>query len=163
MSEPGRPSPSARTESLALLVLAALALGAVLGTPWLIVPYRADQVWWESAAAFPRAVLALVALGALAEALRRWRGGGAVASEEIDSSQAHLPRALGVLLLFVVYALAVPVLGFAVGTALFLLAAARVVGLSWRAALWLALPMALVLWVVFVQLLKVAFGHGLLF
>jgi hypothetical protein len=37
------------------------------------------------------------------------------------------------------------------------------IGLGWRVALLLALPLALLLWAVFVLGLKVAFGHGWLF
>jgi hypothetical protein len=54
----------------------------------------------------------------------------------------------------------VPVLGFGTSTALFLLACGRLVGLSRRATVVLALPLAALLWLVFVQGLKVAFGYG---
>jgi hypothetical protein len=59
--------------------------------------------------------------------------------------------------------LAVPVLGFGVSSALFLLATGLAIGLGWRVALLLALPLALLLWAVFVLGLKVAFCHGWLF
>ena len=78
---------------------------------------------------------------------------------------AHVtPRtALAMLALFIAYALAVPWLGFAVSTALYLILCGAMLRLPWRLTGAIALPMALVLWVVFVKLLKVAFGHGLFF
>jgi hypothetical protein len=144
-------------------LLAALALAAVglfLGTPGLIVPWKAQLPWYESAAFFPRLGLAVMALGAVAEMLVRARARQRFQSEELDSSAAQLPKAAGSVLLFALYALAVPVLGFGTSTALFLLACGRLVGLSWRATVVLALPLAALLWLVFVQGLKVAFGYG---
>lgn len=144
--------------ALALLAVAALALAAA--TPALVVPYRPELPWWESGAAFPRASLLVLAVGAAAEAVRRLRGGSAVPSEEIDSSGARLGTAAAVVMLFVGYALAVPWVGFGAATAVFLLVAGRVVGLAWRHAAALALPLAAVLWLVFVLGLKVSFGRG---
>lgn len=152
-----------RHEVLALTGLAAVAVGLWWATPQLVVPYRPDLPWWESAAFFPRAALLLMAAAALAEAVQRWRGAARGASEELDAEAVDIGRALRALALFVVYALAVPLLGFGVASALFLLAAGRAVGLPWRQAAGLALPLAALLWLVFVQGLKVAFGHGLLF
>ena len=48
-------------------------------------------------------------------------------------------------------------------TALYLGLCGTMLRLPWRLTLVIALPMALLLWVVFVKLLKVAFGHGLFF
>lgn len=143
---------------LAALALAALAL--FLATPALIVPWKAEGAWHESAAFFPRLGLLITALGAAAEMLVRARSRQRFQSDELDSSAAHLPKAAGSVLLFALYALAVPVLGFGVSTALFLLACGRLVGLGWRTAAALALPLAALLWLVFVPGLKVAFGHG---
>jgi len=150
-------------EAAALALLGAGAAALAVATAQLVVPWRDAVPWYESAGSFPRAALALVVLGALAELVRRWRGGSTVASEELDSGAARLPLAAAVALLFAVYALSVPVLGFAVSTAVFLLVAARLAGLAWRIAAALALPLAAVLWLVFVKGLAIAFGHGLLF
>ena len=163
MTPASGPATVSRRELLTLAVLAAVALGLWWATPQLIVPYRPEKPWYESAATFPRLALLLLAVGALVEALQRWRGAARGASDELDSGAAQLPRAAAALALFALYALAVPWLGFGVSSALFLLATARAVGLGWRAALALALPMAALLWLVFARLLKVAFGHGLLF
>lgn len=152
-----------RHELLALALLAVLALALWWATPQLVVPYRPQLPWWESAAFFPRAALVLVALAALAEGLQRWRGAARGASDELDAQTVNVPRALAALALFTAYALAVPVLGFATSSALFLLATGRAVGLGWRQALTVSLPLALLLWAVFVKGLKVSFGHGCLF
>jgi hypothetical protein len=154
---------SARAEQALLLALAIAATGLFLGTPGLIRPWRAEVPWHESAAFFPRLGLLIAALGAVAEIWVRARWLERFASEELDSSAAQLPRTLGAVLLFALYALAVPVLGFGVSTALFLLACGLWVGLGWRTAAALALPLAALLWLVFVRGLKVAFGHGWLF
>lgn len=164
---PNEPPPplarSPRAAIAALVLLAGLAAALVAATPWLIVPWRAEVPWYESAATFPRLTLALAALGALAEALRRRRGGAVVASEELDSSAARWPRAAAVLALFAGYMLAVPLLGFGVSTFAFVAAAARAAGFGWRRAAALALPLGAALWAIFVPGLKVAFGHGLFF
>lgn len=152
-----------RRELLALALLAVVTASLWWATPQLVVPYRPELPWWESAAFFPRVALLLVAGAALAEAVQRWRGVARGASEELDAEAVDMGRALRALALFVAYALAVPVLGFGVASALFLLAAGRAVGLPWRQAVTLALPLAVLLWAVFVLGLKVAFGHGLLF
>ncbi len=152
-------------ELATLLSLAAVGVALVVLTPRLVVPFKPEVPWYESAATFPRVALALVVLGALVEALRRLRSTHRVASDELDSGAAQWPRVVAALVLFVGYALAVPIIGFGVSSALFIAGTARAVGLSWRAALALALalPLALLLWLVFVVALKVAFGRGWLF
>lgn len=154
---------SSRKESLTLAVLAALAVGLWWATPTLIMPYRAEQAWYESAGTFPRLALSIIVLAGAVGALKRWRGKSRSVSDELDSTTASMPRVAMALALFVGYVLAVPVLGFAVASALFLAFTARAVGLSWRTAWLLGLPMALTLWLLFVRVLKVSFGHGLLF
>ena len=152
-----------RLDRLQLLALAAAAAACLVATPWLIVPFPQQAPWFESAAMFPRAALALVLLGALAELLVRRHGVAAGDSDELDSRAMRLPLALAMLALFVAYAALVPVLGFACSTGLYLLGCGRVLGLPWRQTVLLAAGMALALWLLFVQLLKVAFGHGWLF
>ncbi len=159
---PGQRRALAR-ELSALGLLAFVALVLLALTPRLILPFKPEVPWYESAASFPRTALALMALGAIVEGLRRLRGMSLVVTEELDTSTARMPRMLAALASFTIYALAVPQLGFGVSSALFLAFTARAVGLGWRAALLLALPMALGMWLVFVYGLNVAFGHGLLF
>jgi hypothetical protein len=152
-----------RLDTLLLLALAGVAAVALLATPGLIVPFPAQAPWYESSALFPRVALALVVVGALAELLLRRQVLKVADSDELDSSQARLPLALAMLALFIGYALAVPVLGLAVSTALYIGLCGAVLRLPWRLTLAIAVTMSLGLWVVFVKLLKVAFGHGLLF
>lgn len=150
-------------DRLLLLALAGLAGAALLATPVLIQPFPAQAPWYESAAMFPRVALALVVAGALAELLLRRHELRIADSDELDSSQMRLPIALAMLALFIAYALAVPWLGFLVSTTLYLCLCGAALRLPWRLTLAIAVPMALVLWALFVKLLKVAFGHGLLF
>ena len=161
MSAPG--SSRWRLDKLLLLALAGVAAAALLATPALIVPFPAQAPWYESAAMFPRVALALVALGALAEWLLRRRTLKLAETDELDSSQVRMPLALAMLALFIVYAVAVPWLGFAVSTAIYLALCGAVLRLPWRVSLAIALSMALLLWAVFVKVLNVAFGHGILF
>lgn len=164
MSLPHEPAGrGGRLDTLLLLALAGVAAVALLATPGLIVPFPAQAPWYESSALFPRVALALVVVGALAELLLRRQVLKVADSDELDSSQARLPLALAMLALFIGYALAVPVLGLAVSTALYIGLCGAVLRLPWRLTLSIALTMSLGLWVVFVKLLKVAFGHGLLF
>lgn len=155
-------APSADQLLLAALVLGSLAL--VAATPALIVPYPARVPWYESSALFPRLTLVLAICGGLAELWLRWRGleQEVAGSEELDSSSADIRHAVAAVALFAAYTLATPWLGYASCTVLYLLATGRLLGLRWREALMLALPLTAVLWLVFVQVLKVAFGHGLL-
>lgn len=147
---------------LAALVLLSLAL--VAATPALVVPYPARAPWYESSALFPRLTLCLAAAGGIAEFWLRWRGlvQDDAGTEELDSSAADLRRALMAIALFAAYTLVTPWLGYATTTLLYLLGTAWVLGLGLRDALLLALPLTAGLWLVFVQVLKVAFGHGLL-
>jgi hypothetical protein len=92
----------------------------------------------------------------------RLRGHVGVEGEELDASASRAWQAAATVALFLAYSFAVPWLGFLSSTALFVVATARLLGLSWRLALALALPLATVLWAVFVLGLKVAFGAGLL-
>lgn len=166
MNEPSSSSgtgPAWRPDRLLLLALAGMAGAALVATPALIVPFPAQAPWYESSAMFPRVSLALAALGALAEWGVRRHALLLADSDELDSSQVRMPLALAMLALFIAYAALVPVLGFAVSTALYLGLCGAVLRLPWRLTLAIALPMALGLWAVFVKLLKVAFGHGLLF
>ena len=152
-------------DRLLLLALAGVAGAVGLATPALIKPFPEKAAWYESAAMFPRVALALVVAGALAELWRRRRAPTAAGpgSDELDARLASGPLAGGMLLLFTAYALAVPWVGFMVSTALYLAACGAMLRLPWRLTLGIAVTMALGLWLVFARLLKVAFGHGLLF
>ncbi len=145
-----------------LLLLALVAAGLLMGTPRLIEPYSGQQAWYESPALFPRLALALVLVGGLCECLLRRKAVDPADSEELDSSAASMPLALAMVLLFGLYMLAVPTLGYLSSSLLFLLAAGRLLSMGWRMTLLVALGLSLGLWGVFVRVLKVSFGHGLL-
>jgi Tripartite tricarboxylate transporter TctB family len=147
-----------------LLFLIAAAGAALLATPSLIQPFPSKATWYESAASFPRAALLLVVLAAVVEFMLRRKSQRAglktSGSDELDSSSAKPGLALAALGLFVLYALAVPAIGFLVSTLVFLMACGAMLKLAPRQILLLSVPLALGLWVVFVKILKVAFGHG---
>ena len=143
-----------------LLALALTALVLLASTPLLIKPFPAQAPWFESAAMFPRVALAIVVIGAIGELFVRRRNVKAGDSDELDSSAAHLPKALAVLVLFLAYSFLVPVLGYLSSTLLFLLLSAAVLRLPLRVNLALAIPLSLVLWGIFKLGLKLAFGHG---
>ena len=150
--------------AVVLLFIIAAAGAALLATPALIQPFPSKATWYESAASFPRAALMLVVLAAAVEFILRKRnqriGLKTSDSDELDSSAAKPALALGALGLFVLYALAVPVMGFLVSTLAFLMACGAMLKLAPRQILFLSVPLALGLWVVFVKILKVAFGHA---
>lgn len=149
-------------DRILLAGLAAAAAALLAATPSLIMPFPQDLPWYESTALFPRLALGLVVAGAIAEMAMRLRGHVGVEGEELDASASRAWQAAATVALFLAYSFAVPWLGFLSSTALFVVATARLLGLSWRLALALALPLATVLWAVFVLGLKVAFGAGLL-
>ena len=146
---------------VALVLLAAMLFWA---TRTLVVPYPVHAPWYESSALFPRLTLALAVFGGLMELLVRRRGNAddAAGAEELDSSAANLWQAGIAVALFMAYTLAIPWLGYASSTALFVIATGLVLGLRLREVLLLAIPLTVGMWLVFVRLLKVAFGHGLL-
>jgi hypothetical protein len=143
-----------------LLVLSACAGGILLATPQLITPYPDQAPWFESAALFPRLALGLAAVAGLVEVFMRRHAVQVGDSEELDSSAANLRQAVACLCLFGLYMLAVPLLGYLSSTVLFLLACGGVLQLGWRTTLRLTLPLSLIMWLVFVKVLKVYFGHG---
>jgi Tripartite tricarboxylate transporter TctB family len=150
--------------ALLLLAILAVAGAALLTTPLLIKPFPSQAPWYESAATFPRAALALVVMAALVEFLIRRKGHRAgqtsSGSDELDSSLARPALALASLALFVAYASAVPVLGFGVSTFGFLSACGFMLKLPRVRVIIFALLFSLALWIIFVKTLKVAFGHG---
>ncbi len=143
-----------------LLVLAGVSAGLFAATPWMIRPYPHSAPWYESAAMFPRAALALAAVAAVAEVVVRRHAVEVGDSDELDSSAMRVSTGLLLLALFIVYALAVPVLGYLSSTFVFLCTCGRVLRLPWRRTLVVAVPLALALWGTFAVALKVAFGHG---
>jgi hypothetical protein len=144
-----------------LVLLVSLAAGTMLmATPQLITPYPAQAAWFESAAFFPRVTLALACIAGLFELYQRRSAVELADSDELDSSAANMRQALGMLALFGLYMLAVPWMGYLSSTWLFLLASGAWLGLSRRATFSLSVLLSLTMWLVFVKVLKVYFGHG---
>jgi hypothetical protein len=147
-------------DRVVLLVLAVLACGLALASPQLIVPYPQAMAWFESAAFFPVLALSLMALAGGVEVVKRRHALELKDSDELDSSQARMGLAWAMLVLFGLYMLAVPWMGYLSSTVLFLLASSRLLGFAWRTTWALSLPLAGAMWWVFLKLLKVHFGHG---
>jgi putative tricarboxylic transport membrane protein len=145
-----------------LVAIIVLAIAAFLATPQLIQPFPSNAPWYESAASFPRAALVLVALAGLVEIAVRVKNKAIKpsGSDELDSSAANFKLASGALILFVLYAIAVPRLGFLVSALAFLVACGLMLKLPVKQVLLLALPLSACIWFVFVKVLKVSFGHG---
>lgn len=144
-----------------LLVLTVFAGVTLLATPSLIVPWPQEAPWYESPGTFPRFALMLVMVGALVELWRRKQQAPDAGSEEMDASASRPGLMLISVALFIAYSLAAPVLGFLSSTLLFVLITGRTVGLSWRISALIAMPLAVVLWLVFVKVLHIAFGGWL--
>lgn len=150
-----------KADEFLLLALMAAAAALFWATAGLIVPYPHKAPWYESSALFPRMVLGLAVLGCLWELwARRHTAVSAGGAEELDSSAARLAHAAVAIGLFMAYTWAIPWLGYATSTLLFTGIAGLLLGLRWREALLLALPLSAVMWLAFVRVLKVAFGHG---
>lgn len=143
-----------------LLLLAAMAVSLLMATPSLIQPFSAQTAWYESPAMFPRMALTLAVFGGLAEWWMRRQGVELGDSEELDSSEARMPQALAMVGLFALYMFAVPWMGYLSSTLLFLLASGWMLGLGWPVTLLLSGCLSLGMWLVFVRLLHVSFGHG---
>nr|WP_279343616.1 tripartite tricarboxylate transporter TctB family protein [Variovorax terrae] len=138
-----------------------MAAAALVATPWLITPWPQNAPWYESPGAFPRFALVLVIAGALTELLARQDAERDADSDEMDASASRPVLMAVAVALFVAYSLATPVLGFLTSTLLFSLVTARAVRLPWRASVLLAVPLAVVLWLVFAKGLNIAFGGWL--
>ncbi len=164
MADAGGRRPATTPDELLLVGLVLVAALLAWSTGSLIIPYPFKAPWYESSALFPRITLGMAMLGGLMELLVRRRGAqqDAVGTEELDSSAANLWQAGIAVCLFVAYALAIPWLGYATCTLLFVSLTGWALGLRLRELLLIAVPLTVGMWLVFVLVLKVAFGHGLL-
>jgi hypothetical protein len=143
-----------------VLLVSVTAATVMLATPQLITPFPANVAWFESAAFFPRATLALVCIAGLFELFQRRSAIELTDSDELDSSAANIHQALGMLALFGLYMLAVPWMGYLSSTWLFLMASGVWLDLGRRATFSLSVLLSSGMWLVFVKVLKVYFGHG---
>jgi hypothetical protein len=150
-----------RADEFLLLVLMVAAAALFWATPSLIVPYPHQAPWYESSALFPRVTLGLAVVGGAWEVWVRSQGAmQAGGTEELDSDAARLGQAATMVALFMAYTWVIPWLGYATSTFLFVSVSGLLLGLQWRETLVLAVPLSVGMWLVFVLLLKVSFGHG---
>ena len=146
-----------------LLALSCAALFIWQLSPLLIQPYPHNANWFESAALFPQLSLLIVAVGGLFEIYQRRHQSESGESEELDSSAVDIRDAIAMLVAFGIYMLAVPVVGYLVSTLAFLLVGCWLLKFERRTSLLLAFSLSFIMWVIFVQILKVYFGHSWLF
>jgi hypothetical protein len=140
-----------------LLALSCAALCIWQLSPLLIQPYPHNANWFESAALFPQLSLLIVAVGGLFEIYQRRH------QSESGASAVDIRDAIAMLVAFGIYMLAVPVVGYLVSTLAFLLVGCWLLKFERRTSLLLAFSLSFIMWVIFVQILKVYFGHSWLF
>lgn len=104
-----------------------------------------------------------MAVGGLFEIYQRRHQSESGESEELDSSAANIRVAIAMLVAFGIYMLAVPVVGYLVSTLAFLLVGSWLLKFERRTSLLLAFSLSFIMWVIFVQILKVYFGQSWLF
>jgi hypothetical protein len=129
-------------------------------SPLQIQPYPHNANWFESAALFPKLSLLIVAVAGLIEIYQRRHQMAAGESEELDSSAANIQDAIPMVVAFALYMLAVPFLGYLISTLLFLSVGCWLLQFDFRTSMLLAITLSVTMWVVFVKVLKVYFGHA---
>ena len=143
-----------------LLALSCAALWIWQLSPLLIQPYPHNANWFESTALFPKLSLLIVAVAGLIEIYQRRHQMASGESEELDSSAANIQDAISMVVAFALYMLAVPFLGYLVSTLLFLSVGCWLLQFDFRTSMLLAITLSVTMWVVFVKVLKVYFGHA---
>ena len=143
-----------------LLALSFIAVYVWYFSTQLIQPYPHNANWFESAALFPRLSLLIVAVAGLIEIYQRRHQMAAGESEELDSSAANIQDAISMVVAFALYMLAVPFLGYLISTLLFLSVGCWLLRFDCRTSMLLAITLSVTMWVVFVKVLKVYFGHA---
>jgi len=143
-----------------LLALSFIAVCVWYFSTQLIQPYPHNANWFESAALFPKLSLLIVAVAGLIEIYQRRHQMAAGESEELDSSAANIQDAISMVVAFALYMLAVPFLGYLISTLLFLSVGCWLLRFDFRTSMLLAITLSVTMWVVFVKVLKVYFGHA---
>jgi hypothetical protein len=143
-----------------LLALSFIAVCVWYFSTQLIQPYPHNANWFESTALFPRLSLLIVAVAGLIEIYQRRHQMAAGESEELDSSAANIQDAISMVVAFALYMLAVPFLGYLISTLLFLSVGCWLLRFDFRTSMLLAITLSVTMWVVFVKVLKVYFGHA---
>jgi hypothetical protein len=143
-----------------LLALSFIAVCVWYFSTQLIQPYPHNANWFESAALFPKLSLLIVAVAGLIEIYQRRHQMASDESEELDSSAANIQDAIPMVVAFALYMLAVPFLGYLISTLLFLSVGCWLLQFDFRTSMLLAITLSVTMWVVFVKVLKVYFGHA---
>jgi hypothetical protein len=143
-----------------LLALSFIAVCVWYFSTQLIQPYPHNANWFESAALFPKLSLLIVAVAGLIEIYQRRHQMASDESEELDSSAANIQDAIPMVVAFSLYMLAVPFLGYLISTLLFLSVGCWLLQFDFRTSMLLAITLSVTMWVVFVKVLKVYFGHA---
>jgi hypothetical protein len=143
-----------------LLALSFIAVCVWYFSTQLIQPYPHNANWFESAALFPKLSLLIVAVAGLIEIYQRRHQMASDESEELDSSAANIQDAIPMVVAFALYMLAVPFLGYLISTLLFLSVGCWLHQFDFRTSMLLAITLSVTMWVVFVKVLKVYFGHA---
>jgi hypothetical protein len=143
-----------------LLALSFIAVCVWYFSTQLIQPYPHNANWFESTALFPRLSLLIVAVAGLIEIYQRRHQMASDESEELDSSAANIQDAIPMVVAFALYMLAVPFLGYLISTLLFLSVGCWLLQFDFRTSMLLAITLSVTMWVVFVKVLKVYFGHA---
>jgi hypothetical protein len=143
-----------------LLALSFIAVCVWYFSTQLIQPYPHKANGFESAALFARRSLLIVAVAGLIEIYQRRHQMASGESEELDSSAANIQDAISMVVAFALYMLAVPFLGYLISTLLFLSVGCWLLQFDFRTSMLLAITLSVTMWVVFVKVLKVYFGHA---
>ena len=128
-----------------------------VATPSLIANLRPGLAYYESSAFFPRIGLWLCVVSAVVVIGQAVAGVAFETSDEVDAEAARFGPAIIALALFVLYALALPLIGYALASALFAVATGVLVGLRWGPCLLVGIVAGAIGHVVFARLLGVAF------
>ncbi len=147
-------------DRLFLFALSFIAVCIWYFSTQLIQPYPHNANWFESAALFPKLSLLIVAFAGLIEIYQRRHQMASGESEELDSSAANVQDAISMVVAFALYMLAVPFMGYLVSTLIFLAVGCWLLQFDRRTSLLLAITLSVTMWLVFVKILKVYFGHA---
>lgn len=156
-------APFARRMLIAVTaVIGAGAAWLAIASPSLIANYRPGQAYFESSAFFPRVGLWLCAISAAIVIGQAFAGRALQPNDEVDAETSRIPPALASFLIFVLYALALSVIGYTAATAAFGFAIGALISLTGRQCLIAAASAGLVGHLVFVRLIHISFPSPLL-
>lgn len=137
-------------------VIAVLATVLLVLAPVLIPSQHAGAPFHQSPTMFPMAALAIMALGAAWHALRLARGAD-LDNDDIEEPTANWRVVVTAFVGYGAYVMAVPLVGYAPATALFVTVLGVLAGMGWRRPLVLAIVLSALLFGVFVLALKIWF------